>query len=50
MFKWATFREILVKVDLVKILVKVDLSNYATETDLKNITHIDTSNFKLKQI
>ena len=32
------------------INVKVDLSNYATETDLKNITHIDTSNFKLKQI
>ena len=32
------------------INVKVDLSNYATETDLKNITHIDTLNFKLKQI
>ena len=32
------------------INVKVDLSNYATETDFKNITHIDTSNFKLKQI
>ena len=30
--------------------VKVDLSNYATKTELKKITHIDTSNFKLKPI
>ena len=30
------------------INVKVDLSNYATKTDLKNVTHVDTSNFELK--
>ena len=28
--------------------VKIDLSNYATKTDIKNISHIDTSSFKLK--
>ena len=32
------------------IKVKTDLSNYATKEDIKNITHVDTSNFKLKQI
>ena len=32
------------------INVKVDISNYATKTDLKNVTHVDTSNFALKQI
>ena len=32
------------------IKVKIDLSNYATKEDIKNITHVDTSNFKLKQI
>ena len=32
------------------IRVTVDLSNYATKDDIKNITHIDTSNFALRQI
>ena len=30
------------------INVEVDLSNYATKTDIKNISHVDTSSFKLK--
>ena len=30
------------------IKVIVDLSNYTTKTDLKNVTHVDTSSFKLK--
>ena len=30
------------------INVKVDFSSNAAKTDLKNITHIDTSNFALK--
>ena len=32
------------------VIVRVDLSNYATNDDIKNITHVDTSNFALKQI
>ena len=32
------------------INVSIDLSNYATKADIKNITHVDTSNFALKQI
>ena len=31
------------------INVKVDLPSYATKTDLKNGTHVDTSNFAVKQ-
>ena len=31
------------------INVKVDLSSYATKTNLKNVTHVDVSNFALKQ-
>ena len=30
------------------INAKVDLPNYATKTNVKNITHVDTSSFKLK--
>ena len=30
------------------INVKVNLSNFATKTDIKNISHVDTSSFKLK--
>ena len=30
------------------INVTVDLSNYATNDDIKNITHVDTSSFRLK--
>ena len=32
------------------INITVDLSNYVPKDDIKNITHIDTSNFALKQI
>ena len=32
------------------IKVNIYLSNYATKEDIKNITHVDTSNLKLKQI
>ena len=32
------------------IKVEIDLSNYATKAGIKNITHVDTSNFALKQI
>ena len=32
------------------IKVVVDLSNYETKSDIKNITHVNTSNFALKQI
>ena len=31
------------------IKVELDLSSYATKTDLKNVTHIDVSDFALKQ-
>ena len=31
------------------IKVELDLSNHATKTDLKNVTHVDVSNFALKQ-
>ena len=30
------------------IKVNIDLPNYETKTDLKNVTHVDTSSFKLK--
>ena len=30
------------------VKVELDLTNYATKTDLKNITHVDTSSYKLK--
>ena len=30
------------------INVKVDLSNYGTKTDMKNITHVNTSEFDIK--
>ena len=30
------------------INVKVDLSNYAAKADIKNISHVDTSSFRLK--
>ena len=36
--------------DCENIEIKVALSNYETKADIKDITHIDTSNFALKQI
>ena len=32
------------------VKVRLDLTNYATKTDLKIVTHVDTSNFALKNI
>ena len=32
------------------ISVKIDLSNYATKAGIKNITHVDTSDFAIKQM
>ena len=32
------------------INVKVDLSNYGTKADIKNISHVDTSSFKLAPV
>ena len=29
------------------VKVELDLTNYATKTDLRNITHVDTSSYKL---
>ena len=37
--------------DYKNIKVKIDLTKYATkEKDINDITHVDTSNFALKQI
>ena len=32
------------------INIKVDLSNYPTKINIRNITHVDTSDFTLKQV
>ena len=34
--------------DYKNIKVKIDLTNYATKKDINDITHVDTSNFALK--
>ena len=55
-FSWRQFHRIKMSQQFLKqfkssggnIKVKVDLWNYATKTELKNVTHVDTSSFKLK--
>ena len=36
--------------DYETVKVKIDLTNYAIKKDTENITHVNTSNFALKQI
>ena len=38
------------KSHIADVKVRLDLTNYATKTDLKIVTHVDTSNFALKNI